>query len=191
MFDLLKTAIASALEAAAGIEDLADEREAAKLVDMFAELERISTAGRTLAARRVEKSRLWMQQGHRTPAHWTASHAQTTVAAAIGSLETARKLEELPATREAFKTGALSHLQASEIARGASADPSAERPLLKSAFSESVAGLRERCRSVVAAAEQDADADERLHRSRYLRHWSDPTVRCAWMLASRRTPAHV
>lgn len=122
------------------IDNVVDERDAARLVDAFAELERSSTAGRTLAARRVEKGRLWMQQGYRTPAHWVASHAQTTVAAAVGSLETARRLEGLPATSQAFKTGALSQLQAAEIARAASADPTAEKGLLKTATDGSVAG---------------------------------------------------
>jgi hypothetical protein len=172
--DRLETAIATARDVVRSLEEVVDEREAARIVDMFAELERISTAGRTLAARRVEKSRLWMQQGYRTPAHWIASHTQTTVAAAVTTLETARRLEQLPATREAFKTGTLSQIQATEIARAASADPTAEESLLKAASAGSVAGLRDRCRSVIAAATRDDDADERLHRSRYLRHWSDP-----------------
>ena len=169
----MENAIAAARYAVQYISDVRDEREAARLVDLFSELERVSAAGRTLAARRVEKSRLWMQQGYRTPAHWVASHAQTTVAAAVGSLETARRLEGLPATQAAFEAGKLSALQAGEIAGAAAADPETEMSLLDAARTGSVAGLREKCRSVIAAAATDHDQDERIHRSRYLRHWMD------------------
>jgi Domain of unknown function (DUF222)/HNH endonuclease len=147
--------------------------DAARFVDLFAELERVSNAGRTIAGRCVETSRVWLEQGYRSPAHWMASHAQTTVAAAITTLETGRQLEELPATRDAFKNGTLSGLQAAEISRAAQANPLAERSLLAAAASASVAGLREQCRSVIAAASRDTDVDERIHRSRYLRHWSE------------------
>jgi hypothetical protein len=102
-----------------------------------------------------------------------ASHAQTTVAAAITTIETGRRLEKLSATGEAFRSGTLSHLQAAEISNAAAADPGAELQLLDAAKSASVAALRERCREVIAASSRDADADERIHRSRYLRHWSD------------------
>jgi hypothetical protein len=148
-------------------------RDAAELVDLFGEIERLAAAGRTLAGRRVEASKLWAEQGYRTPAHWMASHAQTTVASAVATLETGRRLEELPATRDAFAAGALSGLQAAEIVSAATADPAIELDLLRVAHTESVAGLRERCRAVVAAAGRDAKADERIHRSRYLRHWLD------------------
>ena len=153
--------------------DALGAREAAELVDTFAEIERLATAGRTMAGRAIEKSHLWWQQGYRTPAQWMASRAQTTVGAAIATLETGRRLESLPATREAFASGSLSAMQVSEISRAAAEAPDAERSLLEAARSETVAGLRERCREVIAAATKDDDADERIHRSRYVRHWMD------------------
>ena len=103
-----------------------------------------------------------------------AIHAQSTLGAAIATLETGRNLEQLPATREAFAAGELSGHQAREIAAAASAAPETESTLLDTARVETVARLRERCREVIAAADHDPDADERLHRSRYLRHWTDP-----------------
>ncbi|MGH2795882.1 MAG: DUF222 domain-containing protein [Actinomycetota bacterium] len=150
-----------------------DPDEAAELVESFAEIERLATAGRTMAGRAIEKSRLWWQRGYRTPAQWMASRAQTTVGAAIATLETGRRLDELPATREAFTNGTLSSMQAAEIARAAAEAPDAEASLLDAARIETVAGLRERCREVIAAATKDGDADERIHRSRYVRHWLD------------------
>lgn len=186
MLDRLKEAATLIREAVASFSaQTVDERCASDLVETLAEIERLATAGRTLVGREIEKSRVWWQTGYRTPAQWIASHARTTVAAAITTLETARKLEELPATREAFKSGALSGLQAAEITRAAAASPTSEATLLEAAQTESVAGLRERCRSIIAATRDD-DADERIHRSRYLRHWSDPDR--AVRLDARLTP---
>jgi len=160
--------------------------DVAQLVDHFAELERLAVAGRTLAARRVERSKVWREQGYSTPARWMAAKAQTTVAAAIMTIETGRRLEELPEVRRAVQSGALSAVQTAEISAAAEADPAAERTLLETARTATVARLRERCREVVAAADRDPDADERIHRSRYLRSWSD--VDGAFRLDARLTP---
>jgi hypothetical protein len=160
--------------------------EAARLVETFAELERLAVAGRTLAGRRVERTDLWQRLGYRTPAQWMAVRAQSTMGAAIATLETGRNLDELPTTREAFKSGTLSAHQAKEISFAASADPSAEQSLLDAARVESVAELRERCRQVIASAVRDPDAEERMHRSRYLRHWTDADG--AVRLDARLTP---
>jgi hypothetical protein len=187
MLHALEDSVASVGAVVAAMDsDSLPAEEASRFVDLFGELERLATAGRTIAGRSVEKSRLWWQQGYRTPAMWMASHAQTTVGSAITTLETGRALEELPATRERFRSGTLSAMQAAEIARAAAADSDAERQLLDAAESESVAGLRELCRAVVAASNRDPDSDERIHRSRYLRHWSDPDG--AVRLDARLTP---
>jgi hypothetical protein len=147
--------------------------DVAQLVDQFAELERLAAAGRTLAGRRVERSKVWREEGYSTPARWMAAKAQTTIAAAITTIETGRRLEDLPEVRRAVQSGELSAVQAAEISAAASADPAAERSLLETARTATVARLRDRCREVIAAADQDVDADERIHRSRYLRSWSD------------------
>jgi hypothetical protein len=159
---------------------------ASRLVGIFAELERLAIAGRTFAGRRVERSRVWQEEGFGSPARWMAAKAQTSIAEAISTIETGRRIEELPATREALLAGALSHVQAAEITAAASADPAAERSLLDAAKHDSVARLRDRCRQVVAAASRDADADERIHRSRYFRSWSDADG--AFRMDARLTP---
>jgi hypothetical protein len=161
-------------------------REAADLVESFAELERLANAGRTLCGRLVERAQLWRDQGYRSPAQWMAVRAQSTMGAAIATLETGRKLEELPVTREAFTAGSLSAHQAREITAAASVAPAAESRLLEAARVETVARLREECRQVIASAVRDPDADERLHRSRYLRHWMDADG--AVRLDARLTP---
>jgi hypothetical protein len=148
--------------------------DAAQAVERFAELERLAVAGRTLAGRRVERSKVWREQGFSTPARWMAAKAQTTVSDAIATIETGRRLEQLPQTSRAVRSGLLSGFQAAEISAAATADPSSEGMLLENARTDTVSRLREQCRSVVAAASRDADADERIHRSRYLRSWSEP-----------------
>lgn len=147
--------------------------DAMALVETFAEGERLCAAGRTLATARVQDTRAWRGTGHRSAAHWVASRTHSTVTAAMASLETARRIDSLPATREALVTGKLSEVQVVEIAAAASADPGAEASLLLGAERSSVAGLRERCRAVIAAARPDEDAFERIRRSRYVRRFID------------------
>lgn len=160
--------------------------DVAALVECFAELERLAIAGRTLAGRRVERSMVWREQGFSTPARWMAAKAQSTISEAITTIETGRRLEELPETRRALREGTLSAVQAAEISAAAARDPDAERALLETARSSTVARLKERCREVVEAADHDPDTDERIHRSRYLRSWSDPDG--AFRMDARLTP---
>lgn len=147
--------------------------DAARLVDVFAEGERLCQAGRALAAGRALETREWRGSGHRTPAQWLAARTRTSLGRAISAVETAHRLTDLPATREAFRNGLLSETQAAEITAAAAADPAAERTLLQTAEQETVAALRERCREVRAAALSDPDVVERIRRARYLRHWTD------------------
>lgn len=148
--------------------------EAERAVELFSEGERLCQAGRTLASERVLRTGTWRRLGYRTPATWMASRTQTTLSHAITAVQTAHRLHDRPATREAFATGRLSESQAAEIAAAAEADPAAERSLLDIAASQTVAELREQCRGVRAAAIADEDSAERIRRGRFLRHWSDP-----------------
>jgi hypothetical protein len=148
--------------------------DAVRLVELFSEGERVCAAGRTLAAGRVQRSPEWSAAGYRTPAQWMAAHTKVTLGQAITALETARRLESLPMTRERFVAGRLSEVQAAEIAAAATAHPQSEDSLLEAAESETVAALRDRCREVRASAHSDEDACERIRRGRYLRHWTDP-----------------
>jgi hypothetical protein len=99
-------------------------------------------------ARRADETRVWRQAGYRSAAHWVAATTGTTIGAASRTLETARSLDQLPATEEAFRAGRLSETQAAEIAGAAGADPAAEAGLVATAAETSVKGLRDRCRQV-------------------------------------------
>jgi len=164
-----------------------DGRDAAALVELASQGERVFAAIKALAARRVDETKVWKDGGHRSAAHFVAETTGTTVGAASRALETARALDDLPATAEAFRAGELSETQAAEIASAAGADPDAEKELLATAAEQSVKGLRDRCRRVRAGAEADDHAwARRLHQGRRAHRWVDPGG--AWRSDIRLAP---
>jgi hypothetical protein len=152
-----------------------DGQQAAELFEDAARAERLCTAIKSRLARRVEETKVWREGGHRSAAHWVAEATGETVGAAARTLETARALEQLPDTDQAFRSGRLSEVQAAEVAGAASADPRSEAELLEAASSTGVKGLRDRCRQVRAGAEADDRAwARRLHAERRAHEWTDP-----------------
>jgi hypothetical protein len=86
--------------------------DAARLVEIFAEAERLPAAGKALAARRVEETHACRRSGHRSAANWLAAKTGSSVGAAVATLETARRLEDLSVTAQAHREGRLSETQA-------------------------------------------------------------------------------
>ena len=165
--------------------EVLEGRLAARLVKEFAAIEKVAAAGKALAGRRVAASGAWRREGDRTPAHWMARTTGASVGHAVAALETARRLEALPATDHAFRSGKLSEVQAREITAAATADPQAEESLLRTAEEEGVAELRQACRRAAAVRDEVA-RHEAIRRSRYLRHFSDHDG--AFRLDARLTP---
>jgi hypothetical protein len=160
---------------------------AVELVELAARGERLCGALKALAARRVAESNVWRGSGERSAAHWLARRSGTSVGQAMQTLETAERLGELPGVDAALRAGELSSLQANEIASAAAADPRSEAELVRAAQTDGAKGLRDRCRRVKAAALPDELARHRaIHRSRYLRHWTD--AEGAGRLDARCTP---
>jgi len=152
-----------------------DGRDAAALLEVASEGERVCGAMKALLARRVEETQVWREGGHRSAAHWMAQATGETVGSACRTLETARALGALPDTDAAFRAGELSEMQAAEITSAAGADPDAESKLLEAAGSTSMKGLRDQCRQVRAGAEADDRAwARRLHVERRAHDWNDP-----------------
>jgi hypothetical protein len=176
VFERVRDAVDALKATARALDPLCvDGRDAAELFEMVSEGERVCAAMKALMARRVEETGAWRKGGHRSAAHWVAEATGATVGAAARTLETARALEQLPETDAAFRSGALSETQASEIASAAGADPSAEAALLTTAAETSVKGLRDRARQVRAGAEADDRAwARRLHVERKAHEWTDP-----------------
>lgn len=176
MLDEIRAAVGVLERAARDLDaDCLDGRAAAGLVEVVGRGERICASIKALAARRVETTKVWRDDGHRSAGHWLAETTGQTVGAATRTLETARALDELPETATAFRAGELSELQAAEITGAAGADPRAERDLLAAARETSVKGLRDRCRQTRAGAEADDAAwARRLHDGRRAHEWTDP-----------------
>lgn len=144
---------------------------ATELVTLLSEIERFAAAARLIAVDRVRETRAWFGSGATTMVDWMAMRTGSSKSHTAGVLETASRLTEQPAIREALMTGQISEVQGVAISAAVAADPSAETSLLDLAKSESFAALREECRDVIAAAAGDEDATIRIRRSRYFMHW--------------------
>jgi hypothetical protein len=147
--------------------------DAARLLEVFAEIEKLATGGKLLTARRVESSNIWRRQGHRSAAAHIAEATGSAMGPAITALEAARQLGSLPATDEALRDGRLSETQVKEITSAAILQPAAEQELVDAAQKQPLNVLKLRCRRVKAAGRDHHDVYEAIRRGRYLRHWTD------------------
>ena len=159
---------------------------AVEVLDLFGEVERLGAAGAALAAGRVEATRAWQGSGTRSAAHFVAERCGSSVRSAVVALETARRLESLPATDEALRSGKLSMAQANEIASTAGERPEKEAELVAAAGSDTLPALQEKCRAVRAEGTAGVEGYERVRKNRYLRHWTD--AEGAWRLEARLCP---
>jgi hypothetical protein len=173
MFERLDTLLGDLRETAYELEQQPlNGARAATLLERAADIERIAASIRTYAARRVSESKIWQRDGHHSAAHMIAATTGTTVTSAVRVLQTARRLEELPETREEFRAGRLSEEQVQQVAGAAYADPRQERALLTAARQHTVKGLVLECSRVKNAVVPDELANQRrLHKQRSLRHW--------------------
>jgi len=147
--------------------------DAARLLEMFAEIEKLASGGKLLSARRVESSNVWRRKGHRSAAAHIAQATGTGLGPAITTLAAARQLGSLPATDEAVRRGRLSEVQVKEIAGAAILQPEAEQALVDAAGSQPLSVLKLRCRRVKAAGRDERAAYDAIRRERYLRNWVD------------------
>jgi hypothetical protein len=159
-------------------------RDAKELIELLGEAGRLCGGGMTLLAPRVADTRVWADDGARTPAEWMSRATGAPIAQTIGMLETARRLSALPATEAALRAGRLSTGQARAISHAAVADPSAEGELLATAPRASLRGLEERARAVRDAArpEETQARSRAAHAGRDLSTWvdTDGAGRLAW-----------
>src|SRR5437870_1408205 len=138
----------------------------------FVDVERLGAAGRTLMAARVEQSNVWRQSGERSAVHFLAHTTGTSVGRAQSVLETAARLEQLPATADAFRTATLSESQVQEVAAAAAVRPASEARLLARA-NGTLKHLRDECRRVRHAGTDEQARYDAIRRNRFLRTWTD------------------
>lgn len=151
-------------------------QQAAELVELFAEAERVLAAGRILLAPRAAEGDAWCRAGHRTPASWLARVMGSGFGEAIRTIETGERVATLPDTADALRMGRLSPAQAHAVATAAAKHPEAEPDLLAWAEEGTLKQLKGLARQVEASAMAQEDATERenrIHRGRYLRSWTD------------------
>lgn len=150
--------------------------DAAKLLDVFAAIERSMVAATTLVAGRAAEAGLWREEGHRSPASWLAQKRGTGVGEALGTLESSERLGGLPETTEALRRGELSGPQLKVITSAAAENPTAEKELIDAARGRSLKGLQEECLRVRAKAAGEDDARgryERIRKNRSVHMWTD------------------
>src|SRR5205814_7613790 len=144
--------------------------ELRKLVDDAAAIEKMAATVKALAAVRYADSETWRRDGDRSAAHHLARITGVGVGAAIDTLETARRLEDLPVAAAAALAGGLSPAQATAIGEAATADRSAEQRLVDKAGRVTLQELKHECQRTKAAADGDAEARrERIRPERSVR----------------------
>lgn len=139
-----------------------------------AALEGVAGTLKALAAAWMAEIRSWKAAGDRSAAHQLARTTGTSISQAAETIETGRRLADLPEVSTAARSGSLSCQQAAAVADAAAADPSAERRLVEAASRSSMAELRHECARTKAAAHPDLEARRRrIHERRSLRSHTD------------------
>ena len=147
--------------------------EAAELVELFSAIERSAALGKLKAARRVEETKAYQRDGAQDAAGWFARKTGTSKREAQRSLDAAKALDDLDATREAAERGELSEQQLREVTDAAGVNPGAEQELLDTARSEPMPTLKERALKARATAGDRRTRHQRIRARRHLRHGTD------------------
>jgi hypothetical protein len=188
----IRTSIGAHAEVLRGIVQSLDPDDvlASRAPGLWAEfdrIERLAAAAKTLLARRVDDSRVWEREGHRSVVEYLAEKSGTSKSVSRGVLATSKKIGKLPATQSALRRGQLSTAQAECVADAASHNRDAEEHLLGTAKTSSLGDLRDECARKKAAADPDPDATyRRIHEGRFCRQRRDPEG--GWCLTARGTP---
>jgi len=149
---------------------------ATELVGLFGELKKLAESGLTLAAARVEAADRSALAGtaFKDTKDLLSCAAGMSRSAAEGLLDLAERLSKHSATKDAFRDGLLSAAEATEVAKAADRNASAEASLLDEAKKGDFTNLRNKAAAVV---DPDPDADARraayARAKRNLRTWCD------------------
>jgi hypothetical protein len=160
--------------------------DAVNVVEDAAAIEKMAATVKSLAAARVADTEIWRRDGDRSAAHQLARTTGTSIGAARDAIESARRLQDLPATEAAARRGELSAQQVAVIADAATASPDAEARLLEQSRTASLGELRDEAARTKANACDLEARRRRIHERRFLRAWSDPEG--ARMLQMRDNP---
>ena len=155
---------------ARGVEpELVLASEAMSLVTQVARAERQLAGVKARLAGRVAETPIWQRQGYRSAAHWLARQSGSSVAEAVGVLQTAERLKDLPSTTEAVVDGALSRAQAAAVTDAATVAPDAEQDLVALAAKESLKALQDEATRRKTAHLDEQQRHQRVRASRHVR----------------------
>ncbi len=157
--DGLDASVSSGVDAAAGAERLAV-------------VIRRCQAAQLVLAGRADECNAYAARA-RSAADWLARQNGTSMTQAKRALETAKRLDACPATRDALVAGDISTDEAEAVTDAATVDPSSEQRLLADArLNHDLRETRQaadKVRRAARSAEDEAARHARLHRSRSLR----------------------
>ncbi|MGI8937042.1 MAG: hypothetical protein ACR2JF_02280, partial [Iamia sp.] len=144
----------------------------AEIVRSLGRIEHGAAGARIVLTKAAAEAGAWKAQGYRSPAEWAARTNGTTVGQAAADLEASGQLENLPATRDAAASGALSPEATKAVAAGATADRSEESSLLAKGKAGDLTGARQQARKAHQRADdRDGKAAVRMYKRRQLRAW--------------------
>jgi hypothetical protein len=150
--------------------------DAARLYALFVRVERLSMAGKTLLAPRIDESGVWRDSGHRSPAVMLGELEGVPTGQARGTLAVGHRLGQLPGTEDALRNGTLSGPKVAELSGAGVLDPAGEAALLEGAAEQPLQLVKERCqRSRATSVHNDpVAAVRRIHADRHFTWWTDP-----------------
>jgi hypothetical protein len=149
--------------------------DAAGLYQLFAGMERLSMAGKTLLASRIDDSGVRRDSGHRSAAAMLAELEGVPTGQARNTLEVGQRLHLLPGTEDALPSETLSGPKVAELSGAAVLDPAGEAALLEGAAEQPLQVIKERCqRSRATSVHNDPGAAvRRIHADRHFTSWTD------------------
>jgi hypothetical protein len=154
--------------------DFAPERlsaaQAVELVEQLGVVRNLIDGMLAKAAKRVDDTRAHRGTGDRDAAALCGRLTGTVVRDQRRAIETAVKLEALPATDAAVRDGRLSARKAQMIADAATINPDAEDNLIVTA-AEGLVPLRDACIAARAVVEDGVARAKRQYHSRFFRMW--------------------
>ena len=114
--------------------------------------ERMMHAAKALAGQQLAGCNAWYETGHKSPAHFMAASAGTTISHQCHMLFVADELPKLPETDRAFRSGVLTEDKVIDLVSAAALDPESEEGLLALAEAASLEEFRAECARVRSAA---------------------------------------
>jgi hypothetical protein len=165
--------VAAELEASAHDLDPAacSGQEALDLVEALGVARRLIDGMVARVAKRVEDTAAYTYNGERNAAETVERLVGVSAGEAKRAIDVAAKLERLPETDSALRSGRLSSRQADLIVAAAADQPEIERDLLRAA-AQGVTPLRDAAIAVRAAREDQAERAARQHAARSFRMWT-------------------